>query len=247
MSQYSRIADYYDRLTEHVGHLTFAKRIDAIFSKGKSRPDLILDLGCGTATVASILGSFGYDLICCDRSPEMLQVARDKCANLPLLPAFICQDMQELDLFGTVGGVYSCLDSINYLTDLRGLRRTFSAVALFLESGGFFVFDAKSPLMFRNMSGTMSLFEDDEIFCTWQYGYDNRSALAQHQIDLFIKQEQGYLRQTEHHLQRAYTQTQIAAELDRAGFKLLNVYDGYTTKKAHEGSERLLFVAQKQK
>ena len=50
-----------------------------------------------------------------------LTIAQEKAAeaNTPIL--FLCQRMEELDLFGTIDTVVCTLDSINHLTEERYL------------------------------------------------------------------------------------------------------------------------------
>ena len=97
-----------------------------------------MELACGTGSLSLELAKRGYDMISCDISPDMLSVASDKCRVLDEPPRFICQDMSELDLYGTVDGCVCALDSINYITDLRQLKRTFKRLSMFLNDGGLF-------------------------------------------------------------------------------------------------------------
>ncbi len=247
MSQYTGLAACYDRLIDQTIYDRFCGRICALLRKHHIGDGLVLELCCGTGTLARRLTEQGYELICCDASPEMLNVAREKCADLPVPPVWICQQAAELDLYGTVRAVVCCLDSVNYFTDLRELKEVFRRVSLFLEPGGLFLFDVKSRQMFRELSGTCSIQEEDGLFCTWQYGYDPRSGYAQHQVDLFRQEGEDYVRFTEWHDQRAYSVDTLKQALAQAGLETKGVYADYTAKKAAEETGRLLFAAQKPK
>ena len=109
MSQYARLADYYDRLIEPAVYPRFADRICALLEKQGIREGLVLDLCCGTGSLTRELSLRGYEMIGCDLSPEMLELAREKCAGLPVPPVWICQDAAELDLYGTVRAAVCCL------------------------------------------------------------------------------------------------------------------------------------------
>lgn len=189
---YTAVAALYDRLNGPEIYGRFAARICRLLRQKGIEDGLVLELACGTGTLARALSLEGYEMICCDSSVEMLSVAREKCQDLPVPPVFICQDMRELDLYGTVRAAVCCLDSLNYLTDLDSLRDAIAGVSLFLEPGGIFVFDVKSKAMFRQMAGQCSVYEDDDCYCAWQYGYDGRSGLAEHLVDLFLRQEDCY-------------------------------------------------------
>ncbi len=245
MSQYTGLAACYDRLIDQTIYDRFCGRICTLLRKYGIADGLVLELCCGTGTLARRLSLAGYELICCDSSMEMLSVARDKCADLPVPPVWICQQAAELDLYGTVRAAVCCLDSVNYFTGLRELKEAFRRVGLFLEPGGVFLFDVKSREMFRQLSGTCSIQEEDDLFCSWQYGFDGKTGYAQHQVDLFRREEAGWSRFTEWHEQRAYSVETLTAALGQAGLALRGVYADYTGKKATTESGRLLFVAQK--
>ena len=186
MTEYSGLAAVYDRLIGEKTPAVFARRLDVLLSRAGARGGLVLDLGCGTGAVMRALCARGYELIGCDCSAEMLEQARRRCEDLPVPPVLICQDMAELDLYGTVRAAYSCLDTVNYLTDPHQLQAAFRRVRLFLEPGGVFLFDVKSPALFEEQGGTVSVYEDDDFFCVWQYGMPSRN-IAVHQVDIFQK------------------------------------------------------------
>lgn len=243
---YTAVAALYDRLNGPEIYEQFASRICRLLRQKGIQDGLVLELACGTGTLARALSLEGYEMICCDSSVEMLSVAREKCQDLPVPPVFICQDMRELDLYGTVRAAVCCLDSLNYLTELDSLRDAVAGVSLFLEPGGVFVFDVKSKEMFRRMAGQSSIYEDEDCYCAWQYGYDGRSGLAEHLVDLFLRQEDGsYLRRQEAHYQRAYSRAQIEGVLEECGLALEGVYQDLSPRRAVEEQGRLLFVARK--
>lgn len=246
MNAYTAVAEYYDRLNGEAVYDAFARRICRVFQRKGLTSGLVLELACGTGTLAKKLSLAGYEMICCDNSVEMLSVAREKCQELPVPPVFICQDMRELDLYGTVQGAVCCLDSLNYLTATEELRAALAGVSLFLEPGGLFLFDVKSRELFRQMAGQASVYEDEDCYCAWQYGFDGRSGLGEHLVDLFIRQtDGGYRRVRETHLQRAYSRDLLARLLEDCGFALEGVYQELTCRKAAGDAGRLFFVARK--
>ena len=46
--------------------------------KNKITDGLVLELGCGTGKLMSLLGNAGFDMIGVDNSVDMLQIAREK-------------------------------------------------------------------------------------------------------------------------------------------------------------------------
>ena len=57
MSAYQRFAELYDRLTFDVDYEAIAARIDGIFEREEKKPELVLDLACGTGTCASVVAA----------------------------------------------------------------------------------------------------------------------------------------------------------------------------------------------
>lgn len=243
---YTAVAALYDRLNGPEIYERFASRICRVLRQKGIGEGLVLELACGTGTLARALSLAGYEMICCDSSVEMLSVAREKCQDLPVPPVFICQDMRQLDLYGTVRAAVCCLDSLNYLTDMESLRAAVEGVSLFLEPGGVFVFDVKSRDMFKQMAGQCSVYEDDDCYCAWQYGFDGRSGRGEHLVDIFFRQEDGsYVRHQELHEQRAYSRAQLERVLEEAGFALEGVYQDLSFRRATTEQGRLLFAARK--
>ncbi len=245
MTQYSVLAGLYDALTDNVPYEDYAAQIGRLFRRYRQTPSIVLDLACGTGTLTALLARMGYEMIAADISPDMLAVAREKCRDLPVPPVFICQDMCLLDLYGTVQAVVCCLDSVNYLLDRRELRRAFSRVSLFLEQGGLFLFDVKTLSMFREMDGLCSIDEGEGWFSAWRYGWDAKTRLCVHHIDLFFEEPYGYCRRSEEHCQRAYPREVLEQTLVQTGFRLRGVFQGLTLHPAEEETGRLFFAAQK--
>ncbi len=88
----------------------------------------VLDLACGTGSLTRELALRGYEMIGVDLSPEMLAQAAEKNRDAEgIAPIFLCQTMEQLDLYGTIDACVCCLDSVNYVTDPKKLRQGLSA------------------------------------------------------------------------------------------------------------------------
>lgn len=246
MSIYHVMARYYDALTADVPYTEFVEFLLRIFQKEKASPQLILDLACGTGTVSKLLAERGYDVIGADSSPDMLSEALNKCASLSNRPAFICQSMTGLDLYGTVDAVVSFLDSVNYLADPADLQKAFARVSLFLNPGGLFVFDLNTLYKLSSLSGGAFVRETDDLFCVWQAAWDEKTKLAGFYLDFFEKQTGcRYRRQSEDHLERGYTPEEIRPVLEMNGMELLHVYGNLKFRSPKADEDRIFLVARK--
>lgn len=115
MSCYGSLAAWYDQLTGDVPYAEFADFYEAEFSRCGGEFRLLLDLCCGTGTLTCEMARRGYELIGADASVDMLMQAQNKAAGLPQPPLFLCQQAEELDLYGTVDCAFCSLDGMNYL------------------------------------------------------------------------------------------------------------------------------------
>ena len=57
--------------------------------------------------------------------------------------------MRELELYSTVGTVYSVCDSLNYILEEDELFEVFSLVNNYLYPGGIFIFDFNTEYIFE--------------------------------------------------------------------------------------------------
>lgn len=245
--QYTVLARHYDKLTFDVDYSSYAAFADRLFKEQGIPGRLVLELACGTGSLTRELAALGYDMIACDISPDMLSCAESKFEGQDDKPVFICQDMTELDLFGTVDACVCGLDSINYLTDIRQLKRAFRRLSLFLNDGGVFLFDIKTHEMFKEMSGLCSAWEEDGLYAVWQYGYDSRSMQAAHSVDIFEKDGSLYRRYAETHYQRAYRLDVIKKLLKENGFDIIGVYANDRCVRARKESGRLYIAAKRRR
>ena len=142
MTGYSVFARYYDSLTANIDYYKRAEYFHDIISRFKTTEgNILLDLACGTGSIAEEMAKIGYDVIGVDYSDEMLGIALDKKFESGLNIQYLCQDMRKLDLYGSMDVTVCALDSINHLGSLRDVKKVFQNVALFSEPDGLFIFD----------------------------------------------------------------------------------------------------------
>ena len=76
---YRAIASAYDRFNADVDYERWSDFIEACFGKFlPAKPEIVLDLACGTGRMTFPLADRGYDMIGIDGSAEMLSEASDK-------------------------------------------------------------------------------------------------------------------------------------------------------------------------
>lgn len=245
---YGIFSEFYDALTANVSYDTVAQVLGSLLTRyGKGR-GLLLDLACGTGSVSVRMAQKGYEVIGVDLSPEMLSEAQNKAYTTGQNILFLCQDMTKLDLYGTVDAAVCTLDGLCHLPDEDSLSATLQKVSLFMNPGGVFLFDVNSVYKHRAVLGNNTfVYDTDDVYCVWQNTLLPDGVTVQMDLDFFepVSDAGDYVRQSERFTERAYPRETLEAMLKKAGFTVLDVFDGYSEKPAHDTSERLLFAVRK--
>ena len=245
---YGVFSEFYDALTANVSYDTVSQVLSSLLTRyGKSR-GLLLDLACGTGSVSVRLAKKGYEVIGVDLSPEMLSEAQNKAYSAGQNILFLCQDMTALDLYGTVDAAVCTLDGLCHLPDEESVQAALRKVSLFMNPGGVFLFDVNSVYKHRAVLGNNTfVYDTDDVYCVWQNTLLSDGVTVQMDLDFFepVSDAGDYVRQSERFTERAYPRETLEAMLKKAGYTVLDVFDGYSGKPAHDTSERLLFAVRK--
>ena len=245
MEQYTNFAKVYDLFMDNVPYDKWVERIRDILHKENIFDGLICDLGCGTGAITERLANIGYDMIGIDNSYDLLDIAMEKKYASGNDILYLCQDMREFELYGTVRAIVSGCDSLNYIQDLSGLEEVFSLVNNYLDPGGLFIFDMNTVYKYQNILGenTFSEVRDQAAFI-WENTYDNNKRINEYDLNLFIKLENDiYKRFEERHVQRAYTFDEIVSAINSSNMQLEKYLDADTYGDLRENTERILFIA----
>ena len=245
MSGYRDFAGFYDRLTEDVDYTARAAYFHRLIQRYAPPGKLLLDLACGTGSLSLALSKLGYDVIGVDGSYEMLSVAMGKKGEEPVL--FLCQDMDKLDLYGTVDVTVSALDSLNHITQPEQLQAVFDRVSLFTNPGGLFLFDMNTPFKHQEiLADNAFVYDLDQLYCVWQNDLDEDGKNVTIHLDFFVPEEDGrYSRWEEEIQERAYTQEEVRGCVERAGLELLEVFHEDSQESPRPDSQRLVYLARK--
>lgn len=256
---YGAISPIYDKINKDVDYVRWADFFEECFKRYLGeKPCLVLDLACGTGSMTLELASRGYDMIGIDLSSDMLGIAYERKfdAELENDVLFLCQDMREFELYGTVGAISCCLDSVNYLTGDGELDKCFSLAHNYLDPDGLFLFDVNTPYKFENVYAQNSYVYDEEdcdgdSFCIWQNFYDKDTRICDFSLTVFEREKGGerYLRSDEQQSERCYSLEEISAALENNGFELLGVFSDFEFTPAEDAprSERWYFAARAKK
>ena len=247
MEAYSGFAKVYDLFMDNIPYEEWTDYVKELLAEEGIKEGILLDLGCGTGSVTELLAENGFDMIGIDNSEEMLEIAMEKRAESGLDILYLLQDMREFELYGTVKGVVSICDSMNYILDDEDLLDVFKLVHNYLDNEGIFIFDMNTMYKYEQILADNTFAEDrEESSFIWENYYDEEEEINQYDLSLFVQEEDGrYRKYEETHLQRAYEQQCVEELIKESGLELLHVYDAFTKDLPAEDSQRIYFVCRR--
>ena len=247
MEAYSGFAKVYDLFMDNIPYGEWTEYVKELFEEEGITDGILLDLGCGTGSVTELLAKAGFDMIGIDNSEEMLEIAMEKREESGLDILYLLQDMREFELYGTVKGVVSICDSMNYILEDEDLMDVFRLVHNYLDNEGIFIFDMNTMYKYEEILADNTFAEDrEESSFIWGNYYDEEDEINQYDLALFVKEEDGrYRKYEETHLQRAYRQEDVEEMIRESGLELLHVYDAFSKEAPTEESERIYYVCRR--
>ena len=243
---YADFALFYDRLTENIDYKALAEMYAGLlYKKGCKNGDNVLDLACGTGSLAVQLAGQGFIVTAADISQEMLTAAAIKSSEVQ----WLCCDMRGLPFDGEFDGVICALDSINHLTDLSEIQQTFNGVYRSLKAGGVFAADLNTPFKHREVLGNNAYtFDYEGLYCGWQNELDEEDKLCRVDmfLDFFQENEDGsYTRYSDSLSEIAPSPEQTVQMLEKSGFTRVEVSEYITGEKLTDTSEKFTVTAKK--
>ncbi len=246
MEAYTGFAEVYDIFMDNIDYKAWTEYVISLLKEYGIKDGLVLDLGCGTGNVTEEMAAAGFDMTGIDMSEDMLNIAMKKRANSGHDILYLCQEMQEFELYGTVRAVVSICDCINYVTEKEDIVQTFRLVNNYLDPEGIFIFDMNTSYKYREILGdnTFAEVREDSSFI-WENFYDEEEKINEYALTLFIEDKESgmYEKFEEEHYQRAYEIDEMIQMIEAAGLEFLAVYDAFTKEAPKESSERVYFIA----
>jgi SAM-dependent methyltransferase len=246
---YDAFAAYYDDFTAHHDYEAWTATLENLARECGLRGRRLLDVGCGTGKSFLPYLDRGYEVVACDVSPAMVEVAASKAGDRARLE--VC-DMRALPSFGQFDLVCCIDDAINYVVAPNDLVPTFTGLARNLAPGGVVLFDVNSVGTYRTFFASMSVVVGDERVLVWE-GHASKSFgagdLARASVEALSRGEDAtWLRARSVHHQRHHSRATIQSALRRAGLRVVVVrgmhLDGTMTESFDElANSKAVYVA----
>lgn len=246
MDSYTSFAKVYDTFMDNVPYEEWSDYVHQLLREYGVESGIILDLGCGTGSITERLAGKGYDMIGIDYSEEMLNIAMEKPSQSEYDILYLLQDMREFELYGTVNGVVSICDSMNYIVDEEDLLEVFRLVNNYLDPGGIFIFDLNTIYKYKELLGEQTIAENrDECSFIWENYYDEEEFINEYELTLFMRDKDSelYEKFQEVHYQRAYELESVIGLLEQAGLEFLTIYEAMSKEAPTDECERVYVIA----
>jgi SAM-dependent methyltransferase len=174
-SGYNVLPAVYDRWQKSYGR-DFSElilpRLIATLRRHKISGTTLVDVACGTGTLALFMARRGWSVSGIDASEGMITIAREKFRGAGLPGSFLVQDMRNFRLASPVALATSFFDGLNHVLEPDGLRSAFQAVKAALLPGGWFVFDMNNELCFTQLWTKTDTIQCDGFKLTLESRYD---------------------------------------------------------------------------
>jgi len=247
MEAYTGFAALYDAFMEDTPYDEWKEFLIRKLKENGIEDGLVLDLGCGTGTLTEAMAAEGYDMIGVDMSEDMLQIALEKREASGADILYLCQDMREFELYGTVRAVVSVCDSVNYITEPEELKEVFRLVNNYLDPKGVFVFDFNTVYKYETLIGDSVIAENrEDCSFIWENFYYPEEQMNEYEVTFFQKEGELYRKFTENHFQRGYTLDEIKRLLAEAGLVFHEARDGNDFGPVTPESGRIFVIAGEQ-
>jgi SAM-dependent methyltransferase len=245
----------YAHIYDASGQIAFSEQmipyLRRLLERHPVRQRRMLDLACGTGTVAIAMALQGWQVTGVDASPHMLEQARAKAEaigqeHLDNRLRWMQADMRRFRVREPVSLVTCLYDSLNYMLSSDDLQAVFRHVSAALEPGGLFLFDMNTAYALENYWEGQTYMTDTPdltVVMASEHDYDlHRSTVT---VTCFEREGDVYRKYIETHVEQAYPQEHVATLLSDVGLSVVNAYACFTFSPPEFDTTRILWVAQK--
>ena len=246
MSIYRDYAHVYDASGQMAFSLKMIPYLKQLLEKHPVDGSVMLELACGTGTVAVSMAQAGWRVYGVDGSDEMLAESRQKAEGSSVQVIWSQQDMRQVVLPEQVHLTTCLYDSMNYMLTDADLLATFRSVFKALRPNGLFLFDMNTAwVMSALWDGEVYFNDSDDLSVVMKSRYDRRRQRTTVVLTCFERVADYYRKIVEEHVEQAYPPEHIATLLTDVGFHMEAQYDCFSFREPTPTTFRIMFVARK--
>ena len=242
--QYSSLSLFYDGFMNDVDYGAWCDFYEKCFIEFSTIPvENLADIGCGTGNITVPMAMRGYKMTGLDISEEMLALANQKAQEAGVNILLLGTDMRSFDLGFYADAAICSFDCVNYLLKTSDIEAAFWRVHENIKKGSLFIFDVATPYKYKNvLSDNTFVFEDEDVFMTWENFFNEKSGICDFRLTFFIRDGKLYRREEEEQRQRSYSLKTIRKALKNTGFTVLRECADVDLSPLTEESERCFFI-----
>lgn len=234
--------DMYDYLFPALRFQQAEEEVNNILALTGFRGSQILDLCCGPGRHALNLALKGFNVTCVDKSPYLLDKAKDGCKNENVNIRFVEEDMRKFSQTEKFDLVINLFTSFGYFEHKKDDEAVLKNIFESLKSGGKVVMELMGKeILSRIYQETIST------------NLENGSILIQHHkimnewsniLNEWILLKENKYKKYSFNL-RIYSAIELKSLYRAAGFNNIKVYGSLESTPYDEKAERLVIVADK--
>ena len=238
---YEDFSYIYDKLSFDIEYETYAHNILSLVEKYKVKKDKMLELACGSGMLTNFFFDEFDEIDALDISTDMLNVFAENYDNDNV--NFIYYDMVEFENEGAYNLIVILLDSINYVTNQKDLKKLIANCYSNLKKDGLLILDINSEYKMKEILGSNCyVYEYEDIFYTWDNFMED--GLVDMHLNFFVENKDGsYKRIYEYQQERLYQREYIRDLLLKNGFCEVKMFDEDTMADVDDNTMRILFQA----
>ncbi len=194
----------------------------------------VIDIGCGSGILASILTDSDFSVTGVDISNDILEIARKRAPSAKFINASLHNyEFSPCDIVTAIG------EPLNYLFDHKSnyesCFKLFNKVYNNLEGNGLFVFDFLTTKI--GLADSSRIIEKEDMTMFLSISIDKDKSILKRTMIYFIKDGNYYIKDTETHKQFLFEEGVIVDQLMSVGFELKKIdgYNGHQFRNGHIG------------
>lgn len=243
MNEYKYLAKYYNVLYPLSWYKNWYYFLTRVIDKFNLKPKLIIDAGCGTGRLTSII-SKNYNVIGFDKSFEMITLAKE---TFPSIKFFVSK-FNEFSLpKNTKADIVICaFDSLNYLKTNIELDSVFSNFNNNLRRGGILLFDVNGEKAFAwndKPTTNQKVIHVDKDKIIWKNYFLKKKWKINFEIHRSVNSAFKIVKES--HVEYYHSPENIKLILKKNGFGMIKVYNNTKFNENNTVNERYFFVAVK--
>lgn len=176
-NEYKSFSYYYDEIMEMIEYDGWVDMVKRYLSPSSR----ILDLACGSGTLAISLANDGFNVSGLDLSREIINVAKEKMITNHVTINFKVQDMTNFNYKEKFDVITCFFDSVNFLTQDE-VKKMMDSVYNNLNDGGYFIFDLFTLSKMKEFNNLT--IKDNLAFAKYKWNMKVRNKTIFHKITI---------------------------------------------------------------